>query len=561
MNPEELWQVDSGGQVYEASFEVLTQWVIEGAVLPTDKIRRGELRWLEAGKVPRLQSIFKNGVPGVANDERQIETTVTELPPSIEPIIHSFANEIPGNNSQDEIAHKQVFATNSEPKKPQEFQQTQRKSTLSVNENECVNHVGIEAKYVCSSCETKYCRDCPNSYGTVNVCPNCGEMCELIAKVAQQNQQRNQYQTAYSDGFGISDFFNALTFPLKHPTSFIIGSIMYAFFSIGQSAVGFGSIYLAVGALFAMMFANMLAFACLSNTIEEFTKGNLTANFMPAFEDFNIWDDVLQPAILSFGVFLVSFGLLIAVIAGGVYFAYSSIKSPQNQIIGFSEISSQNSPQVVPALNSFDELKRKDAEQKAKLAELMNPGASPQTATKPTVTIREVAPQDTEKSVAMAEKAISDMRKGQAESMLGQSPESQAAQREQLLAGLMKYGLLFFVLAAIGMLWAMFYYPAACLVAGYTKNIAAVLNPLIGLDTIKRLGFNYVKILLMQFVLGLGVAFVVVIIGVVLSPFNMPTVGNIPATFISSFVYFYYYIVFGAILGYAVYKTKNLLDN
>jgi hypothetical protein len=561
MNPEELWQVDSGGQVYEASFEVLTQWVIEGAVLPTDKIRRGELRWLEAGKVPRLQSIFKNGVQSVANDEPRIQATVTELPPSIEPTIHSFANEIPVNISSNEAKPEQHIAEIYRPEKTQSLQQTSPKSGNSSVETECVNHADETAKYVCTSCGAKYCKDCPNTYGTVNVCPGCGEMCELIAKVAHQNQRRDQYQTAYDDGFGFRDFFNALAFPFKHPTSFVIGSAMFAFFSIGQSAVGFGSIYLAVGALFAMMFANMLAFACLSNTIEEFTKGNLTANFMPAFEDFNIWDDVVQPAILSFGVFIVSFGLLIAVVAGGVYFAYSSIAKQQSSMFNLTVPSAKVAPESAPALSSFDELKRKDAEQKAKLAELMNPSGSPQTQTKPTVTIREVEPQDTEKAVAMAEKTISDMRKQQAESMLGPSAETQQAQQEQLLAGLMKYGLLFFVLAAIGLLWAMFYYPAACLVAGYTKNIAAVLNPIIGLDTIKRLGFNYVKILLMQFVLGLGVAIVVVIIGVVLSPFSMPRVGNIPATFISSFVYFYYYVVFGAILGYAVYKTKNLLDN
>jgi hypothetical protein len=62
-------------------------------------------------------------------------------------------------------------------------------------------------------------------------------------------------------------------------------------------------------------------------------------------------------------------------------------------------------------------------------------------------------------------------------------------------------------------------------------------------------------------VLSIILGVVIVVVGVVLSPFDLPKLGNIPATLVSSFIYFYYYIAFAAMLGYAVYKSKNLLNN
>ena len=58
MNATEIWQVEVNGQIYEANLEELAQWIDEGALLPADKIRRGNLRWLEAGKVPLLHNFF-----------------------------------------------------------------------------------------------------------------------------------------------------------------------------------------------------------------------------------------------------------------------------------------------------------------------------------------------------------------------------------------------------------------------------------------------------------------------------------------------------------------------
>src|SRR2546423_14947447 len=63
----DTWQVWSEGNVYEADFETLRQWIIEGCVLPTDKVRRGNLRWIEAGRAPALRAVFNGETDADAN--------------------------------------------------------------------------------------------------------------------------------------------------------------------------------------------------------------------------------------------------------------------------------------------------------------------------------------------------------------------------------------------------------------------------------------------------------------------------------------------------------------
>jgi hypothetical protein len=115
------------------------------------------------------------------------------------------------------------------------------------------------------------------------------------------------------------------------------------------------------------------------------------------------------------------------------------------------------------------------------------------------------------------------------------------------------------VVGAIFFLWGVFYFPAACAVAGYTRSFGATLSPAVGFDTIKRLGGSYIKLLLM----GVGLAICSGIVGEVLdlafSPFNLPGLGNIPAKGVSAMVTFYFSVVFSCVLGYALFKASDRL--
>ena len=87
----------------------------------------------------------------------------------------------------------------------------------------------------------------------------------------------------------------------------------------------------------------------------------------------------------------------------------------------------------------------------------------------------------------------------------------------------------------------------------------ATINPLVGLDTIKRFGVTYVKILLMG--LELVVAYVIVsgIFALIFAPFDLPGFGNLPAKALGSMFTFYLSIVFSCILGYALFKNSDKL--
>lgn len=69
MNQDNIWQVKVNGEIYETNLSALPQWIAEGSLLPGDKVRCGNLGWLEAGRVPALAQFFAArklglGVPG-----------------------------------------------------------------------------------------------------------------------------------------------------------------------------------------------------------------------------------------------------------------------------------------------------------------------------------------------------------------------------------------------------------------------------------------------------------------------------------------------------------------
>ena len=128
-----------------------------------------------------------------------------------------------------------------------------------------------------------------------------------------------------------------------------------------------------------------------------------------------------------------------------------------------------------------------------------------------------------------------------------------------MLLPLLGGGILLAVLLLIGVAWAIFYYPMALAVAGYTQSVGAVINPMIGLDTIRRMGATYFKafgmVLLVQAV-GLIVG---VVISVITAPLAVPFFGNLPGTFIDATIAFYFNLVIACLLGLSLFKCGDRL--
>lgn len=558
----EIWQIDVNGQIYEAPFDEMAQWIAEGSLLRGDKVRKGSLRWIEAGRVPTLIQFFnarENGTPimpvvsgaddnpQTSNFQSPAETFSSE--PAFEPPPAAFEPIAP-LYSGIEIASPPVPEPKSAPPPP---------PPILEPSGMCVMHNDIAAVYQCDTCGNGFCKTCPNSYGgTVKICPFCGAMCRSIEAVKAAAQTTYRHEAALAEGFGFVDFGRALAYPFKFKTSLFFGAIMFAFFSYGQAASAMGGFMLMAASITCVMGANMLTFGILSNTVDNFAQGRIGGNFMPQFDGFSLWEDVVHPFFLSIAVYIVSFGLLAVLIIGSIWYFMSSMTSAANRLqdrsVGVLMPGSQgdlNSAKQIPQIQQFREQLNKN-----------NRYANGEIPDEEDI-MREQRPgvrDDTEDSVMQAQDIITKTQKSQAESVVGKHPDEEKAAYTQMGKDLLNKAAMIAIPIALAFLWGLFYFPAACAVAGYTRSFTATLNPFVGLDTIRRLGFSYVKILLMCLLILFLTGAISVLLAVVFSPFDLPRMGNIPAKIVESFVGFYFTIVFSCILGFALYKKSDKLN-
>lgn len=536
-NLQEIWQVEAGGQIYEAPFGELPAWIAEGSLLPQDKVRRGNLRWIEARKVPSLVPFFNAKALG-----RSAPTTI------ISTSTGSGSETFPDKGINISTGAPSASSGISNFVNPDKF------ASAAPTPDTCANHPNMPAVYLCGGCGKGFCGACPSRYGTeVRICPACGSMCRQLAEVHRTNAEEAKRRAALSEGFGAADFFNAVRHPWKFGTSLFFGAVMFAFFAICQSASSFGGIMM-VGAIFCVMLANMLTFGILANTVDNFSRGNVAENFMPSFDDFSLWDDVVHPFFLSIGAYAVSFGPFFLVLAVGLYIVFNSAASHMDAV--------RSDLEKLPGTHYYDN--QKTVEQSEAVKKVIGDISNKQR--RRLVALEEAAAGNTdalvqtdESNIQAAENAAAESRKAQLESAFGKSPEIRAVENEAMLQGFLKLAPPLVVIGAILFLWGVFYFPAACAVAGYTRSFGATINPTAGLDTIKRLRMIYVKILAMCLVLVFAAAVISGAVGMLFSPFDLPVFGNLPAKAIGAVFTFYVWIVFSCILGFALLKASDRL--
>lgn len=326
-----------------------------------------------------------------------------------------------------------------------------------------------------------------------------------INRDANLLKQRNylRIESAAAESFGFADFGKALIYPLKFKASLIFGAAMFMLLTLGESIAAFGiSMYFA--AIVCFMLANTLVFGCLANTLDNFSRGKRNANFMPDFDEFSIWDDVVEPFFLSLAVYFISFGLLFILIVGAVWSASdaeSKIEADKQKILSV----------VLP-----------DAAELQKLPENVRQNLWTQNSSETVI-------------------------------------KSETESFSQTAGTVMRLSLIYSVPVFLALLWGIFYFPVACAVAGYTRDFAAVLNPAVCFDTVKRLGLDYVKIvgiflILLASALGLNA-----VLQTIFAPLNLPMLGNLPAKAVFSLFIFYLSIVFSAALGTTLDKASSRL--
>lgn len=517
----EIWQVEANGQIFETTFEEMTSRIEDGSLLRIDRVRRGNLRWIEAGKVPALSEFF---------DTRQTVSTSSHG--------HQTASNAPVSASPGPAAAPaEVF---------------------------CSVHADAPVRYICDTCSNSFCKACPSSYGAnVKICPFCGAMCRQVETqppAATWNGGGSPTYQPISDGtpFGPSDVVRAFVFPFKHPLAFVFGSVMFAFFSVGQSAASIGGIFLIGAALVSYMLSNMLTFGVLAHTIDSFVQGKINTSFMPSFDDFGIWDDVVHPFFLSLGAYISSFlPLFLVAILGMFVLGATAIQDKINEplreqatdrpsqqpVFKFVDRSAEQSKEVRQLVDGAANTQRQRLEQ-------LESGVAPQG---PQFVPGETEEESLRKIVDYTEQ----QRKQQLESVVGKTSETVDAEREVLAQKLVKRGGMFLVLVIICFAFGCIYFPAACAVAGYTRSLAATLNPSVVFDTIRHLGASYLLVLAVSVVLLIAGGLLSIGLSLSFGAFDLPGVGNLPAKVIGSFITFYLWIVWSATIGYAMYRKAD----
>jgi hypothetical protein len=477
----EQWRVSTVDGEFETDLETLRQWISEGAVAPTDKVSKGTLSWIDAGRAPMLKAAFRGEY--VAPEATQsvhaapAENTSQEEPP---PHFGSFEYDDPGSAAPD-------------------FQNPAALPTA------CYNHPQVTPYYLCPSCATGLCEGCARFMDEhrIATCPLCGDFC----KVYEDVKARADGIAFQSSGFGADDFVRAIRYPLQHRVALLFGALIYGLLLLG----GFrGSVV-----------AFVIMFGCMSHVISQVAWGRLDRSFMPDFSEFSLWDDLVVPIFLGVGITIVSWGPVIVLLLAlffGVLSAGPRTLSP-----------SADQTQAAPTA--------------ADLAPLTDPEADP-------------------KKLEEANKKLDKLRPGAQiaeEAERSKNAESDPNPALSMLLPLLGAGILLVVLLLIGVAWGIFYYPMALAVAGYTQSFGAVINPMIGIDTIRRMGATYFKafgmVLFVQ-VVGLVVG---AVIAAITSPFALPFFGNLPATFIGGTFTFYFNLVISCLLGLSLFKCGDRL--
>ncbi|HZE68725.1 MAG TPA: hypothetical protein VE135_04255 [Pyrinomonadaceae bacterium] len=471
----EMWRVTTPEGTFEADLETLKQWIAEGAVIATDKVSKGSLNWIDAGRAPMLRSAFlaKSGnVPAPVTSTQNVEGTEPFVP-----LANSIAQSGPSYPS-------------SEASNP----------TAS---NTCQNHADAPAYYVCRVCAATFCETCPKFVNKVPLCPACGDLC----KPFQETRSKVVRQAFQGSGFGFSDFVRALRYPLQHKIALLCGAAIYGF--------------LLLGGLKGQVIAFVIMFGCISQVISQVAWGRLNRSFMPDFSAFSMWDDFAVPLGLGIGIIIVTWGPMILLILVLFFGVFSGGHSPSTALPGTAAQSAGPT--------------EKD------LSVLTDPNADA-------------------KQLEEANRKLQETRPGSVISREAENSKQQqndpAAPMRLLLPYLGASIFIVFLFFAF-FLWAVFYGPMALTVAGYTQNFGSVINPLVGLDTIRRMRGTYFKAFGMVLLLQ-AVSFVIaLVVAIVTAPFALPFVGNLPAKFIDGSVTFYFNLVIACLLGLSLYKCAD----
>ena len=302
----------------------------------------------------------------------------------------------------------------------------------------------------------------------------------------------------------------AVRYPFQHKVALLCGALIYGL--------------LRLGGLRGSVIAFVIMFGCMSHVISQVAWGRLNRSFMPDFSEFSLWDDLAVPIFLGLGITIVTWGPVIVLMAA-LFFGVLNA-----------------GPNVLPLSAGQTETAQRSVTP-ADLAPLTDPNADP-------------------KALEQANEKLNQLRPGTQiaqEAERSKKAKSDPSPGLSVLLPLLGGGILLAMLLLAGVAWAIFYYPMALAVAGYTQSVGAVINPMVGLDTIRRMGATYFKAFGMVLLIQAAGLIVGGVISVITAPLALPFFGNLPGTFIDATIAFYINLVIACLLGLSLFKCGDRL--
>jgi hypothetical protein len=484
----EKWRVSTIEGVFETDLETLKQWIVEGCVAPTDKVSKGSLSWIEAGRAPMLRSTFNGEAPAPV----QTVPAANPLEAALLPLTDQSSH-----NQPDQFAQPDQFVAAPVTRAP------------ATSSDVCYQHPERATKHVCRACATPFCEECTKFVGTskIALCALCGDLCSLF----EQQRSKALHQEFQGSGFGFADFGRSLRYPLQHKVALLFGAGLYGFCLLA----GFRG----------RIIASVIMFGCISHVINQVAWGRLHRSFMPDFSAFSVVDDLVMPLVLGIGITIVTWGPTIVLLCVLIFGVFSG--ASVSPVEGLQTQAAQSSDQL-------------DEEA---LSALTDPNADPQ-------------------KTAEASKKLDQLRPGYQVSKDAEKSQKELSDPTADVRFLMSYfqaPILMVLLLLLSLAWGIFYYPMALAVAGYTESFGSVINPLVGLDTIRRMGGTYFKAFGMVLVIQIVGFIVGLIVAAITAPFALPFFGNLPARFVDGSVTFYFNLVVACILGLSLFKCADRL--
>ena len=345
---------------------------------------------------------------------------------------------------------------------------------------QCVNHRRVRSETMCPTCAVGYCRECKQP-----ICLTCDNPCVSVSEYQKWLQQERLRARPM-----IEEVKTILTYPFRDPMAFVLFALFTGFF-------GFAARFSPRAIVFSQGILLWYSF----HALYQVAGGNLK-HFIP---DFNDISDLIRPLWLSAGCWLVTWGPLL--LLATMFTVNVGMGTDLGSVMGgaptvHQEPYAASSEADDPALAQMQEL----------LGGLEDEGAAGGTLAAGVAT--------EEQSFRQPSLPAADLS-GPDERSFGVS-----------------------VLLLLALVWKVAYVPAALIVAGLSKRIAAVLNPLAGIDIIRRMGPVYWHAMLIYTMLAAAELGIGKILGL------FPLVGGFGMSFVEAYIA----LTVGCTLGLAVYK-------